>query len=84
MGHCALVRLLKARDGTTAVEYAVLVALVLLACIGGINALGQSIARPMQDASQQIKVIGGGGVKVNKSRGTALSPKAKRQSSGRD
>jgi pilus assembly protein Flp/PilA len=35
------VRFLKAEDGPTAVEYAVMLALIIVVCIGAITALGQ-------------------------------------------
>jgi pilus assembly protein Flp/PilA len=39
LGQC-VVRFLKAEDGPTAVEYAVMLALIIVACIGAITALG--------------------------------------------
>jgi len=35
-----LVRFLKAEDGPTAVEYAVMLALIIVACIGAVTTLG--------------------------------------------
>jgi len=37
-----LVRFLKAEEGPTAVEYAVMLALIVVVCIGAITALGNS------------------------------------------
>ena len=37
----ALVNFLKNEDGPTAVEYAVMLALIIVVCIGAITALGQ-------------------------------------------
>jgi len=36
------VKFLKAEDGPTAVEYAVMLALIVVVCIGAITALGQN------------------------------------------
>jgi pilus assembly protein Flp/PilA len=38
----SLVKFLKAEDGPTAVEYAVMLALIVVVCIGAITALGQN------------------------------------------
>jgi Flp pilus assembly pilin Flp len=78
MGHRALVRLIAAREGTTAVEYAVLVAFALLACISCVNVLAEGVFRPIHHTSQQIELNGGGGVKVNKPSKTAAKRKASR------
>ena len=37
-----VVKFLKAEDGPTAVEYAVMLALIVVVCIGAITALGQN------------------------------------------
>jgi pilus assembly protein Flp/PilA len=37
-----MVRFLKAEDGPTAVEYAVMLALIIVVCIGAITTLGQN------------------------------------------
>ncbi|HEX4591340.1 MAG TPA: Flp family type IVb pilin [Gemmataceae bacterium] len=37
----SVVRFLKAEDGPTAVEYAVMLALIIVVCIGAITTLGQ-------------------------------------------
>ena len=37
-----VVQFLKAEDGPTAVEYAVMLALIVVVCIGAITALGQN------------------------------------------
>jgi pilus assembly protein Flp/PilA len=37
----AVVKFVKAEDGPTAVEYAVMLALIIVVCIGAITALGQ-------------------------------------------
>ena len=38
----SVVQFLKAEDGPTAVEYAVMLALIVVVCIGAITALGQN------------------------------------------
>ena len=38
----ALVKFLKAEDGPTAVEYAVMLALIIVVCIGAITTLGNN------------------------------------------
>jgi pilus assembly protein Flp/PilA len=38
----SLVRFLKAEDGPTAVEYAVMLALIIVVCIGAITTLGNN------------------------------------------
>jgi pilus assembly protein Flp/PilA len=38
----SMVRFLKAEDGPTAVEYAVMLALIIVVCIGAITTLGQN------------------------------------------
>ena len=38
----ALVKFLKSEDGPTAVEYAVMLALIIVVCIGAITALGNN------------------------------------------
>lgn len=78
MGQRALIRFWHAHEGTTAVEYAVLVSLLLLASIGGINTLAQGVARPIQSTSQQIEFVSGGGVRVNSSRKVPPAPKSVR------
>jgi pilus assembly protein Flp/PilA len=40
----SITRFLSSEDGPTAVEYAVMLALILVACIAIISALGQSIS----------------------------------------
>jgi pilus assembly protein Flp/PilA len=45
MPHCyvaPIVRFLKQEDGPTAVEYAVMLALIIVVCIGAITTLGQN------------------------------------------
>jgi pilus assembly protein Flp/PilA len=39
---CSVVDFLKGEDGPTAVEYAVMLALIIVVCIGAITTLGQN------------------------------------------
>lgn len=50
-----LVRLLMREDGPTAVEYAMMVLLVLLACLSAITLVGQSMSRSVQDSNDSIQ-----------------------------
>jgi pilus assembly protein Flp/PilA len=49
-----LQRLLVEEDGPTAVEYAVMLSLILVACLGGIQILGQGTADSLADSEQRI------------------------------
>jgi pilus assembly protein Flp/PilA len=50
-----LVRFFKADEGPTAVEYAMLLMLVLLACISGVVMLGQSTNRSVDNSNVEIQ-----------------------------
>lgn len=50
-------RLLRSDDGPTAVEYAVLLALVLLVCIGAVKSVGSAVSASLENTAQ---LIGGG------------------------
>jgi pilus assembly protein Flp/PilA len=45
------VRFLKAEDGPTAVEYAVMLALIIVVCIGAVTTLGQRADATFQDVA---------------------------------
>lgn len=49
-----LLRFLRNEDGPTAVEYAVMLALILLACMAGIQALTQETAASYNRSSSAI------------------------------
>jgi pilus assembly protein Flp/PilA len=49
------VRFLRAEDGPTAVEYAMLMMLILLACITAIMLFGQSTSHSFDRSDQQIR-----------------------------
>jgi len=49
-----LYRLLREEDGPTAVEYAVILALLVAACIGSANLLANSTADSLDNSANQI------------------------------
>ena len=49
-----LQRLLVEEDGPTAVEYAVMLSLIIVACVGGIQLVGQATGNSFTDSSNQI------------------------------
>jgi len=49
-----VVKFLKAEDGPTAVEYAVMLALIIVVCIGAITALGTKANTTFNDVSNQL------------------------------
>jgi pilus assembly protein Flp/PilA len=57
----AILRFLRRDDGPTAVEYAVLLGLILLACITAVMLVGQSTATSYSNSSQSINNAFGGG-----------------------
>jgi pilus assembly protein Flp/PilA len=48
-------RLFRDRDGATAVEYAVMLALILMLCIGGIVLVGNSTRTSWENSSTSIQ-----------------------------
>jgi pilus assembly protein Flp/PilA len=50
-----VVRFLKAEDGPTAVEYAVMLALIIVVCIVAITALGTNASRSFSYVSGNVK-----------------------------
>jgi pilus assembly protein Flp/PilA len=57
----AIRRFLRSEDGATAVEYAVLLGLVLLACITAIMVVGQATAVSYEDSASSINTAVGAG-----------------------
>lgn len=57
MTHCVL-NFLENEDGPTAVEYAVMLALIIIVCIVSITALGTNVANTFTYVSNQVKVKG--------------------------
>jgi len=56
-----LVRFLKAEDGPTAVEYAVMLALIIVVCLGAITALGGSASATFQNVALNGAIASGSG-----------------------
>ena len=57
----ALVKFLKNEDGPTAVEYAVMLALIIVVCITAITALGSNANNTFSYVGGQVGKTGGGG-----------------------
>ncbi len=53
-----LARFLRDEDGPTAVEYAVMLALIIVVCIGAITALGTNASNTFSFVSTQIEGSG--------------------------
>jgi len=54
----ALVQFLKNEDGPTAVEYAVMLALVIVVCIASVTTLGTNANKTFQDVGRQVGKTG--------------------------
>ena len=54
----AAVRFLQAEDGPTAVEYAVMLALIIVVCITAITTLGTNANATFQDVGAQVGKTG--------------------------
>ncbi len=52
---------LKSEDGPTATEYAVMLALIIIVCIGTITTLGQSVKTVFANVDTELKKVPGGG-----------------------
>ncbi len=50
----AVLRFLSSEDGPTAVEYAVMLALIVMVCIAAISALGTKTSGAFNDATQSL------------------------------
>ena len=50
----ALVNFLKSEDGPTAVEYAVMLALIIVVCIAAISALGSNASNTFQSVGNTV------------------------------
>ncbi|TMQ34343.1 MAG: Flp family type IVb pilin [Planctomycetota bacterium] len=53
-----VVNFLKAEDGPTAVEYAVMLALIIVVCIGAITTLGSNANKTFTSVGSAINVSG--------------------------
>jgi pilus assembly protein Flp/PilA len=56
------VRFLKCEDGPTAVEYAVMLALIIVVCLVAITALGTATSNKFRTVADAIDKAGGGTV----------------------
>lgn len=54
-------RFLRAEDGPTAVEYAVVLAMILLVCIGAVKSVGSAVKGSLENTANQIAGAGGSG-----------------------
>ncbi len=53
-----LIKFLRAEDGPTAVEYAVMLALIIVVCIAAITALGTNASNTFSYVSNQVSSTG--------------------------
>jgi pilus assembly protein Flp/PilA len=54
-------RFLVSEDGPTAVEYAVMLALIIVACIGIVTSLGTSVSGTFSQVNSKLSATAGGG-----------------------
>lgn len=54
-------RFLKSEDGPTAVEYAIMLALIVIVCLTAIQAVGTNAADAFQNIADELDTAGGGG-----------------------
>jgi pilus assembly protein Flp/PilA len=54
-------RFLVSEDGPTAVEYAVMLALIIVACIGIVTSLGTSVSGTFSQVNSKLSATSGGG-----------------------
>jgi pilus assembly protein Flp/PilA len=52
-----LLRLLTEEDGPTAVEYAVMLALIIMVCISAVMLVGQSTSNSFSNSSNQLQTV---------------------------
>jgi pilus assembly protein Flp/PilA len=57
----ALQRFLRDEDGPTAVEYAVMLALIVVVCLSGISLIGQYAFNSFMNSADAINSAAGGG-----------------------
>ena len=57
----AIEKFLVSEEGPTAVEYAVMLALIVVVCLVGILALGQNASSSLQNSSDLMEAAGMGG-----------------------
>ncbi len=56
----AILQFLKSEDGPTAVEYAVMLAMIVIACIGAVNGMAHATADSFDDSAALINTAMGG------------------------
>ncbi len=56
-----LQRFLASEDGPTAVEYAVMLALIIIVCLTAISSIGTNANQTFSDVADQLGNAGGGG-----------------------
>ena len=49
-----ILRFLESEDGPTAVEYAVMLAMIVMVCIGAIATMGQNVSSSFTDSGKKI------------------------------
>ena len=52
-------RFLVSEEGPTAVEYAVMLALIIMVCLVAINSVGQNTSSSFQDSANSIQTVTG-------------------------
>jgi pilus assembly protein Flp/PilA len=52
-----LKKLLREEDGPTAVEYAVMLALIVAACVGAVNAMAVATAQSFDDSAAELDSV---------------------------
>ena len=55
-------RFLKSEDGPTAVEYAIMLALIVIVCLTAIQAIGRNASSAFNDIATQLDSVRGGTV----------------------
>lgn len=55
----SVLKFLRSEDGPTAVEYAVLLAMIVLACIGAVNGLANATAQSFDDSAAELNTAFG-------------------------
>ena len=58
-------RFLKSEDGPTAVEYAIMLALIVIVCLTAIQAIGTNATSAFNDIATQLNSVRGGTIITN-------------------
>ncbi len=75
-------QLLTREDGPTAVEYAVVIAMILLVCIGAVNSVGNAVTKSLQDSADLIGGATGSGGSGSSSAGSGSGSSGSGSGSG--